>query len=50
MSIKNILKTVIALVLIYFLVTYNTLDLYRVFDLDLILVLYIITTSHKENK
>ena len=42
MSIKNILKTVIALVLIYFLVTYNTLDLYRVFDLDLILVLYII--------
>ena len=42
MSIKNILKTVIALALIYFLVTYNTLDLYRVFDLDLILVLYII--------
>ena len=42
MSIKNTLKIIISIIIIYFLGTYNSLDFNRIFDLSLFLVLNII--------
>tara|TARA_Y100000590_G_C15740141_1_gene1019994 strand:+ start:1935 stop:2915 length:981 start_codon:yes stop_codon:yes gene_type:complete len=42
MSIKNTLKIIISIIIIYFLVTYNSLDFNRIFDLSFFLVLNII--------